>query len=257
MRKSLAVRRLVLAAVVAMAVGAALLIGGYVDAGGLVEHRGGRQAESRSRLDPAMLGTLPPRAVNILRTELGIDAAVVVRADRAHRGSGGDPAPGVSAGVAALARPAEAPVTIPQEVRRFVEHMARMTRTDPTQALGDLRVLRSGLGSGKASIYAFRSTSGSPCFILTGYGGTCAQDPRDGMPGLHWTIGGGHDSSPSVLVGIASDDVRRVELRVDGVAVPVSLVRNAIFAEFPASAKQAAIAVVHQSGAKSETTFGL
>jgi hypothetical protein len=257
MRKPRAARRLLSAAVVAGAVGAALLIGGYVDAGGSAEHRGGRQVESRSRLDPSVLGTLPPRAINILRAELGIDAAVVMRVDRARRGTGGGPAPGVTAGVAALAGPARAPATIPQEVRRFVEHMARMTRTDPTQALGDLRVLRSGLGSSNATVYAFRSTSGSPCFILTGYGGTCAQDPRDGMPGLHWTIGGGHDSTPSVLVGIASDDVRRIELRIDGVTVPASLVRNTVFAEFDATAKQAAIVVVHESGAKSETRFGL
>ena len=132
-----------------------------------------------------------------------------------------------------------------------------MTRTDPARALSDVRVLRSGLGSSKASVYAFRSASGSPCFILTGYGGTCAQDPRDGMPGLHWTIGGGHDAVPSVLVGIASDDVSRVELRVDGTAVPVSLANNTVFAEFAASTKRAAIVVVHENGAKSETTFGL
>jgi hypothetical protein len=163
----------------------------------------------------------------------------------------------VSAGVSALAGPGRAPASIPPEVRLFVAHTARMTQTDEAQALAGLRELRSGLGATGAAVYAYRSSSGSPCFVLTGYGGACAQDPRDGTPGLHWTIGGGHDAAPSVLVGIAGDDVSRVELRVDGAAVPVSLSDNVVFAEFPASAKQATIVVVHDGGAESRASLRL
>ena len=243
---------LVTLAVVGAAAGASA---SYVYAGSSTG--GQRRAESASRrhveISPRVLGTMSPRVLNIIRGERDVDVAVEARVAGAAVGL----APGVSAGVGALAGPARAPTAIPDEVRRFVDHTARMTRTDPAQALAGLRMLRSELGSTRASVYAFRSSSGSPCFVLTGYGGACAQSPRDGMPGLHWTIGGGHDSVPSVLVGIASDDVSRVDLRVDGASVPVSLSRNAVFAEFAGSARQATIVVVHDGGAKSETTFGL
>ena len=249
-------RRAAPASATAVALVAAVVFAGYVYAGDVAPKQSGRTAESRPRvdLDASTLGTLSPRALNILHTERRVDASMVVRTGR---GVTRGPSPGVSAGVAALARRARAPAAIPDEVRRFVDHTARMTRTDPAHALATVRVLRSGLGSSRASVYAYRSSSGSPCFVLTGYGGACAHDPRRGMPGLHWTIGGGHDSVPSVLVGIASDDVSRVELRVDGAAVPVSLASNTVFAEFPRSAGRATIVVVHASGATSETTLGL
>ena len=244
--------RLALAIPAALGV-AAVVSAGYVHAGGSSDSgaRAGSASRRHVHIPPAVLGTMSPRALNVVRGERDVDVSTEARP------AAGSPAPGVSAGVAALARPAQVPAVVPEEVRRFVDHMARTTRTDPVQALARLRVLRSGLGSSKASVYAFRSSSGSPCFVLTGYGGACAQDPRDGMPGLHWTIGGGHDSVPSVLVGVASDDVSRVELRVDGTAVPVSLESNAVFAEFPQAARQAEVVVVHEDGATSKTAFGL
>jgi hypothetical protein len=238
--------KLIVAAV--LAAGTAAAFATYVYAGASpARHPADRR---RVHINPAALGTVSPRVLNIVRGEREVDASI-----QAPPAAG--LAPGVSAGVSALTRPGRPPASVPKEVRSFVDHTARMTQTDPSVALARLRELRSGLGTTKASLYAYRSSRGSPCFVVTGYGGACAQDPRAGMPGLHWTIGGGHDGVPSILAGIAGDDVTRVELRIDGAAVPVSLEDNAVFAEFPASAGEATIVVVHEGGAESRTTLGL
>ena len=240
--------RLKLAVAATLAAVTAAAFATYVYAGGNPTRRPADRR--RVYINPEALGTVSPRALNIIRGEREVDASI-----QAPPAAG--LAPGVSAGVSSLTRPGRPPASVPKEVRDFVDHTARMTQTDPSVALARLRVLRSGLGTTEASVYAYRSSRGSPCFILTGYGGACAQDPRDGMPGLHWTIGGGHDGVPSAIAGIAGDDVTRVELRVDGTAIPVSLENNAVFAEFPASASRATIVVVHDGGAESRTTLGL
>lgn len=54
--------------------------------------------------------------------------------------------------------------------------------------------------------------------------------------------------NPSNLVAIASDDVAAVGLAVDGTPVPVSLVNNVAFAEYPASARHAQITIARRDG---------
>jgi hypothetical protein len=161
--------------------------------------------------------------------------------------AGREPPPGVSAGVSALDHLPPA-ATVPASVVRFVDAVAPQRDTDPHTALAEIRKVRSDLGRAHADLYAFRSSAGAPCFILVGQVGTCARSARDGSPGLHWTIGGGSSSLPSNLVGIASDDVRAVELEVDGASVPVSLVNNAVFAEYPAAARNAVITIDREDG---------
>jgi hypothetical protein len=181
---------------------------------------------------------------------IALIAAAVTGGIFAIRGSANQPPPpGVSAGVSALGRlPAEA--TLPAQVARFVEFAADARATDPGQAKAGVRRLRSHLGRSDADLYAFRTSGGAACFVLVGEVGACPKTASDGSPGLQWTIGGGHGSVPSDLVGIASDDVAGVRLTVDGKDVPVSLRNNVVFAEFPSSARQALITIHRFDGSE-------
>jgi hypothetical protein len=207
------------------------------------------------KVDQSQLGTAPLRELRTLRSRGFIHGSIGVTETSGLRGPK-SLRPGVSAGIAALSdAPTEA--RIPDEVATFVKYEAAVTGTDPAKAREGLRKLRANLGKDHANLYVFRSRTGSPCFILTGYGGACAQDPRDGTPGLHWMIGGGHDDAPSVLVGIAGDDVSRVRLTVDGRSSPVSLADNVVFAEFPRSADSATIQLHHENGAQNSVDVSL
>jgi hypothetical protein len=171
-------------------------------------------------------------------------------------GSGSHPPPGVSAGVSSLERlPAVA--TLPPRVAHFVDVAARARGMDPEQAKSRVRKLRTHLGKTGADLYAFESSRGAACFILVGQVGICPESASDGSPGLQWTIGGGYLDVPSNLVGIASDDVQRVELTIDGHAVPTSLQNNVVFAEYPQSAKLARITIDRRDGSQSSVDVQL
>jgi hypothetical protein len=184
-------------------------------------------------------------------------AAASTAAVVAHAVSADDPPPaGVSAGVSSLVRlPPVA--TLPRPVARFVEFSARTRATDPNEAKRRVRKLRSDLGTTHADVYAYTNAAGAPCFILVGEVGLCPARPTDGSPGLQWTIGGGYPGSPSNLVGIVSDDVRTVDLSVDGVAVAVSLRNNVVFGEYPSSARHAEIAINRRDGTRSTVQVNL
>jgi hypothetical protein len=244
----MAIRRLLLALAVAVAISAGLAA--------LVEARSGSSERGPvPKVDQSQLGTAPLRELRTLRSRGFIHGSIGVTETSGLRGSN-SLRPGVSAGIAALSE-APAASRISAEVAAFVKYEAAVTDTDPAKARASVREPRSNLGKGHASLYVFRSRTGSPCFILTGYGGACAQDPRDGTPGLHWMIGGGHDDMPSVLVGVASDDVSTVRLRVDGQTSPVSLADNVVFAEFPRSAGSATIQLFHRNGAQNSVDVSL
>ena len=169
-------------------------------------------------------------------------------AQLARSGSAGrPPSPGVSAGVAALDRLPPA-TNVPQSVVQFVDFVAPQRGSDPKEALARIRRLRSSLGKTHADLYAFRSGTGAPCFILVGDVGACARSATDGTPGLQWTIGGGMPGNPSNLVAIASDDVAAVGLVIDGAPIPVSLANNVAFAEYPATGRHAQITIARRDG---------
>jgi hypothetical protein len=173
------------------------------------------------------------------------------------RGSAGEaPPPGVSAGVSALDRlPTQA--SLPAPVVRFIEVASRARATDPEAAKLRVRKLRSALGKTRSDLYAFENASGAPCFILVGQVGLCPKSASDGSPGLQWTVGGGYRDVPSNLVGIASDDVTKVELTVDGADVPVSLENNVAFAEYARTAERARISIHRQDGSESSVDVRL
>ena len=242
------IRRLLVALAVVLAIPAGLTA--YVQA-----RSGASEWNPLPKVDQSQLGTAPLNELRTLRSRGFIHGSIGVTETSGSRDSK-LLRPGVSAGIAALSdAPTEA--RIPDEVAAFVKYEARVTGTDPATARAGVRKLQANLGQGHASVYAFRSRTGSPCFILTGYGGACAQDPRDGTPGLHWMIGGGHDDMPSVLVGIAGDDVSTVRLTVDRSSSPVSLVDNVVFAEFPRSAGSATIQLEHRNGAQNSVDVSL
>jgi hypothetical protein len=187
---------------------------------------------------------------------LVLSASVVAGVLASHSSANQPPSPGVSAGVSSLARlPAQA--SLPPAVVRFVEFAATQRGTDPEQAKARVRKLRSDLGTTGADLYAFRTRSGSTCFILVGQVGSCPASPADGSPGLQWTIGGGYGAVPSSLVGIASDEVTKVDLTVDGADVPVSLRNNVAFAEYPMRAANAEITIHRRDGSTSSETIRL
>jgi hypothetical protein len=242
------IRRFLVALAVVFAIPAGLAA--YVQA-----RSGSSERKPLFKVDQSQLGTAPLEELRTLRSRGFIHGSIGVTETSGSRGSK-LLRPGVSGGIAALSKaPTEA--RLPDEVAAFVKYAARVTDTDPATARAGVRKLRPNLGKDHASVYVFRSRTGRPCFILTGYGGACAQDPRDGTPGLHWMIGGGHDDAPSVLVGIAGDDVSAVHLTVDGRSSPVSLADNVVFAEFPRSAGSARIQLDHRNGAQNSVDLSL
>jgi hypothetical protein len=179
-------------------------------------------------------------------------AAGVVAAVR----SNAHPPPGVSAGVSSLER-LPAVSTLPPRVAHFVDVAAQARGMDPTRAKTRVRKLRSDLGKTHADLYAFRSDTGAACFVLVGQVGVCPASASDGSPGLQWTIGGGYLDVPGSLVGIASDDVKKVDLAIDGTDVRTSLQNNVVFAEYPRSGKVARITIERRDGSQSSVDVQL
>ncbi|HYZ78914.1 MAG TPA: hypothetical protein VE596_16240 [Gaiellaceae bacterium] len=137
---------------------------------------------------------------------------------------------------------------VPAEVARFVAHVGELTGSAPADA-NSVRLLRRNLGKGHGDVYGLESRAGTPCFILTGYGGVCvAGGSAAARSGLAFVVGGGDDGLPGVFVGLAADDLRRVELLIDGSNVPVSLEGNVAFAELPAGARSGAVTTRRAGG---------
>jgi hypothetical protein len=149
-----------------------------------------------------------------------------------------------------------APATVPAEVRAFVAFASRATHTPPETALARLRVLRRALGQRHGDVYAFPSTTGGPCFILTGQGGACAQSDL-ATRGFTWTVGGGSDGVPNSLVGVVADDVVEVQLLVDGRSIPVGIANSVAFAEYSRSGETASVLVKYRDGSQSSETVTL
>jgi hypothetical protein len=161
---------------------------------------------------------------------------------------------GASIRFSVLSRSA-APSQVPGDVRRFVAWAAGASHLSNETALARLKLLRSGVGSARSSLYAFVGGAGEPCFYLTHYGGTCG---AAGSSASAWVIGGGgQNGDPDVLVGLAPDDVTRVTLTVDGRSVPVSLNQNVIYAQFGTGAATAEVATTHVDGTVTTDHVGL
>ncbi|HYZ76084.1 MAG TPA: hypothetical protein VE596_01800 [Gaiellaceae bacterium] len=126
--------------------------------------------------------------------------------------------------------------SLPPDVARWVEQSARDIGNDPDRAKARVRKLRSDLGARHSDLYAYPEENGAVCFDLTSQAALCPEDANSGPPGIDWFTGGGWESVPRNVVGLVSDDVRRVSLRADGTRRAVPIVNNSIFAELPSDA---------------------
>jgi hypothetical protein len=145
---------------------------------------------------------------------------------------------------------------VPAKVASFVGHIGRLTHSAPVD-VNSVRLLRSNLGAGDGAVYGVTSAAGSPCFMLTSYGGTCAGGPNTARSGVAWIIGGAHDGLPGVFVGLAADDVTSVHLNIDGTSVPLTIQSNVAFAQLPARAHDAIITTIRAGGRTSSEGLSL
>jgi hypothetical protein len=262
-------RRTIKVAIAVVALGAIAVIAAVALAG-----RGGHssspQPYKKPHIDIEALGsqrgvpTDPAERVRFLRNEVltfsAVDYITPAQAQRALRelrqtGTLGRSVHPVQMKVRALSSlPPQAQV--PAEVARFVAHVGELTHSGPAD-VKTVRLLRSNLGAGGGDVYGVTSAAGSPCFILTGYGGTCAGGGNTARSGLAWIIGGAYDGLPGVFVGLAADDVRSVRLNVDGASVPVTLQSNVAFAQLPERAHDAIVTTTRAGGRTSSEALTL
>jgi hypothetical protein len=166
-------------------------------------------------------------------------------------GTARQPPPGLTAGVSALDDlPPEA--NIPADVVRSLNALPPDVVGLVAETQKKIRKLRSNLGASGTNIYAFRSRTKSACLIVPQYATICPHELEAGGPGLLWAIGGGTERIPGALVGLAADNVTGVDLTVDQVAIPVTLLNNAVFADLPRDAVQATV-VIHYVDADDQT----
>jgi hypothetical protein len=170
-------------------------------------------------------------------------------------GGASEPRPGLTAGVSALDRLPPA-ATLPDKIVEILGVLPPAVVDKSTVvAKQRVRLLRSDLGVGRTGFYAFRSKSGSVCFIVEEHSAVCPSRLSAGEPGLLWSIGGGTETVPAALVGVAADNVASIGLIVDRVPVPVTIKNNAAFAELPPAADTATITIVYADGQSPETTM--
>lgn len=115
---------------------------------------------------------------------------------------------------------------------------------------GTFRLVLTGLGPGRRSIFVVRTTKGRECGELTDFAGGClaalpANVPLDPIAGDPDGPGG----EGAIVWGVTRNDVRRVEVVVDGRRRDAVLGRNAYFFELgdasrPASAMSAVVATL-------------
>jgi uncharacterized membrane protein len=137
---------------------------------------------------------------------------------------------------------------VPPGVAAFVAYVGRLTGSAPADPKA-VRLLRSDLGASHTDVYGVRSAAGSPCFFATGHGGACAGSAEVLKTGLAWIVGAADNDASGFFIGLAADDVAKVELTTNGgVAVPVSLARNVAFADLPRSAWTAVVTTTRTDG---------
>jgi hypothetical protein len=203
-------------------------------------------SDGKSRLgrqSPPALGAArgaPRRTIAVVAALAG---AVVLAASLLGQGESnlepspfGAWAPGIAAPVPAFQRAPR--VRGPATVRRDVRRLALRSGGDPELALRTLRVLRSNLGLEGRSLYAFAPDGRAICFLLAGRRRTGACPTRSDFnpPGVLWISGGGIPAwaseigfpIPSVVAGIAADNVRSVDY-VNGNTSRRLAIRNNVF----------------------------
>jgi hypothetical protein len=148
-------------------------------------------------------------------------------------------APGVIAPMTALARLA-IPHDPPPALLAAMRRAATVTGGDPMVAARTLRLLRTGLGPDGGELYAYSPDGRAVCFIHWRRTGACPAIERLPLPGVLETFSPGGFTLPSqtvehrpVIAGIASDNVARFFVVVNGLPIEGKIVNNGIYVEIP------------------------
>jgi hypothetical protein len=148
-----------------------------------------------------------------------------------------------------------------------VRRMTADTNGDPDLAITSLRELRTGLGLGAASLYAFEHPNGAVCLVLWKRAGTCPTASDASLPGVEWLVAGGyptmvagsHVEVPSAFVAIVDARVRSISLVSGDSQRVLPIVNNAAFVELtPPPNNQpwdARVEVVYGDGSHSSTAL--
>lgn len=196
-------------------------------------------------LPRARRASLRPTHRRLLLIALGVVVVAVAAVAGAIAYVVSSPAPGLSAGVSSLDRLPPVP-NLPPNVAFFIERSASAFGEDPDKAKERVRLLRSGLGTMKSDLYAYRREDRAVCLVVTHSGGTCARHLAEGSPGVELISGGGYpawahprlypNGVPRSVVGVVADSVLSTTLVVGGGRVPLPIINNAIFSEYPPNA---------------------
>lgn len=160
--------------------------------------------------------------------------------EQRHEGRRPDSAPGV---IAPLSSIEESPATAPPPgIAEQARGMADRNGGDSDAAIRSLRLVRTQLGARGAALYMFELGNGTPCFILArsrspdrGGSGACQVDETP-TPGVAWIVSGTPTESDDeafaiTVVGLAADNVAKVEIAESDKTVGVPIVRNSFFYE--------------------------
>ena len=147
--------------------------------------------------------------------------------------------------------------TLPTDVAQFIARAAVPTESKVENLEARVRLVRTNLGTQKSDVYAFSDDHGRPCIYVTKLLGSCATVANTNTPGFYWSIGGGYPNSPSSLIGIATDDIAKVVLTIDGDKVDVPLVNNLAFVEYPSGARHASVTVTYGDGSEKTASLNL
>jgi hypothetical protein len=137
--------------------------------------------------------------------------------------------PPVARQMRAFAAPPVQPEALPANVATGLERMAD-PRTYGAPILGETRRLRGDLGANRVGLFAVPTTGGVVCFLVNErtYVGSCASEFSLAEGNVAVALYYGEDV-PITVAGLASDDVKRVSVVVDGRPRPASLKNNVLF----------------------------
>lgn len=146
-------------------------------------------------------------------------------------------APGISGAVPA---PAGSAVANPgPRLAGIVSESATSAGASGEEALSDLRLIRSGLGAGRVSLYSFPVGGGALCFVVYDRSVVCPTAEKSPTPGVLWVYDGGYSSTvagspgyaPPAIAGLVSDRVAAVTIEVNGSPSPLELNNSTFFRE--------------------------
>jgi hypothetical protein len=134
--------------------------------------------------------------------------------------------PAVAQQMRVFAEPPVADAELPEVVRA-----AQANHSGPGEVIpGQTRRLADGLGVSRVGVYAFPTTGGHVCFVVSEgtYAATCVDSLERALGNVQWLNYSG-EGMPQTIAGIASDSVNDVKVVVNGEAQTATLSRNSFF----------------------------